>query len=216
MGLKTRTTLFEQHGAGRLRYINLTTNMVTSVGPAFSWHCGLAFIQELNFALVMTDNTVRMVNPSTWTSTTVFIGPWRYTQAFTLTRPAATTCSVCPVGTFSNTSRGDKSWVCTNCPAGTFGTGLGLSACAGCAAGFYSTATGASSSQICVSCAAGTFSTALGLANSSQCNGCIMGTFSNNGSSICTDCSTGTYSSARVSTACVSCRLGSTRTKLAP
>ncbi len=72
----------------------------------------------------------------------------------------ASSCSSCPVGTFSAAVGATSEAACQMCAPGSYAVLEGSVECSGCGAGFYGTEHGASEFQSgCMRCPVGTFST---------------------------------------------------------
>lgn len=126
-------------------------------------------------------------------------------------------CTVCPVGTFSNTS--DAS-TCTACRQGTFASSTNTSACSICAPGTSNSLTGNTACATncsagyyqdgslleCTVCPAGTY---INASRASACLQCAAGkTTSTTGSTYCdVDCTAGTYQNGSMSS-CANCPAG--------
>ena len=116
------------------------------------------------------------------------------------TGPAATGCSACSAGSYSEPSR---AYGCLKCEAGYYSNTSSSSACLPCGIGTYSSVQGATT---CVACEAGNYSNKSG---TSGCLKCEAGYYSNtSSSSTCLPCGIGTYSSVQGATTCVACEAG--------
>jgi len=104
---------------------------------------------------------------------------------------AATTCSVCPIGTFGRNGSGfsSQSIACPKCEAGTYTQQPGSLSCLDCPAGTWSD----SGSSICSSCPDGFYSNIRGANSSSLCTLCPKGSYGGGGTiSSCVPCPAGT------------------------
>ncbi|KAF0682923.1 Aste57867_24936 [Aphanomyces stellatus] len=116
----------------------------------------------------------------------------------------SSSCTSCPVGTYSSITAAPSLQSCTPCPAGTFSQATGASSfatCLSCSAGTFSSAPGAPS---CAPCAAGSYSGS----NASVCALCPIGTFSQSQASTCSNCSAGSFAPFTAMGACLACPLG--------
>ena len=118
-----------------------------------------------------------------------------------------TDCSTCLAGSFAQAG----ATTCTLCPKGTYldiPNGKDLGDCKSAPAGTYTASDGSSIAQKCPS---GTFSSAVGATNISTCQTCPAGHFCPEGSATATACPAGTSASGTGGTSiavCVSCRPG--------
>jgi hypothetical protein len=105
--------------------------------------------------------------------------------AGTYSAAGSTTCTKCPMGTYSDTP---GAGVCIQCPAGTYSATPGATTCTQCVAGTASNVIAAISIGTCAPCAAGTASSVFG---ATLCTACLPGYYATAGKSSCTQCTTG-------------------------
>jgi hypothetical protein len=119
----------------------------------------------------------------------------------------STSCSVCPIGTFSSAGVS----ACTKCSAGFYGNSTGLSTCFACDLGLFSAAQGAST---CAQCRIGLFGDS-SVAVRSRCSNCSAGFYSDSlGATTCVQCAAGKFSSVQAASTCMQCPTGSFQNSL--
>jgi hypothetical protein len=207
-------------------------------GSAACTSCGAGKYAEGTVSTVCTDcgsgtysTAVGATVNSTCSGTRCSAGKYGQTGA---TSASATTCLLCPAGTYMALTGASA---CTNCTAGTYSAAVGASNCTNCALGKYSAAgasvcidceagkygTGGGGLDFteiqagvgispgapgCTSCTAGKYSAATGQTSAATCTNCTAGKYSAAGASACSDCAAGTYSAAASSTVCTICTAG--------
>ena len=118
----------------------------------------------------------------------------------------ASTCHLCPVGTFLGFGGGVGAEQCIACSPGTFSASEGRAACDACAPGSYQPASAATA---CEACPAATYLPGERSRSASDCLACPSGSFGDApGSSSCARCPPGTRSSAPGLTSCDACASG--------
>ncbi len=124
------------------------------------------------------------------------------TKVVTGTVYNATTCTLCPEGTYQPNA-GQSA--CSPCPKGQYSTNTpGRTSCQLCPAGTYSNQIGLITADECTICPEGRYSTATGATNINTCQNCPKGTYVIAGSyshnnlpysdEVCKACPVGTYS----------------------
>lgn len=150
--------------------------------------------------------------------------------------PGASTCTVCPVGTFWD-SIATGTTVCTTCASGFVASSTGATSCSTCSSGNYASSTSSctacpagkfwnspsTGNTDCTPCASGKYAATVGktvcstcnagyyASTASTCTACAVGKFwgsSTVGTTVCSSCTTGKYASGTQFTACLDCSTG--------
>ncbi len=120
----------------------------------------------------------------------------------------ASTCKLCPSGTY-NPRTGSSSYSdCDPCVAGTYNSLEGQTKCVPCPKNTYNSYSESISEDACLACASGYTSTE----GASECSPCSPGFYRESDQTSCTPCDAGKYSSsygATSSDSCQACPLGS-------
>jgi hypothetical protein len=162
--------------------------VTTASGMSSCYGCGAGFIAQYSSGLI--SSACWGCNTGKY-STELQSGDaydCKSCSAGTFSLRNASTCTACPIGTYSLTSGSSK---CTSCDSGTYASELGSSGCTNCDPGSYAETPG---KAVCDSCATGSYATASGSIGCERCDSktCYWGQYLGNcgGSSAgeCKDC----------------------------
>jgi len=123
----------------------------------------------------------------------------------------ASSCYLCPEGTFGVAAGFSSISVCYNCAVGSYSANKGTVVCDLCPAGKYGSNVGVSSINGCQNCPAGTASAYAGFTSMGACTPCARGFFNPSAGQPCQACAAGKYSGttgASTVDVCLSCAVG--------